>query len=118
MIFKREIFSLFSICLVILGVGFFAAVALAQEPVSGNAMEILKTVGLPQAGDLNFAKIAAYIIFGAVGLSAFIYGKKNRFWKPMAIGITLMAYPYFASSTLALYLIGAALTAALFLWWD
>lgn len=73
-------------------------------------------VGLPVAGDIDGANIFAYIIFGAVGFVAFVYGKKNRFVRPMVIGFALMAYPYFFSGTFFLYLVGIALTAALYFW--
>ena len=66
--------------------------------------------------DFSLAKIVAYIIFGAIGFVAFMYGKKNAFWRPMIIGIALMGYPYLVSGTLAIYLIGIALTAALYFW--
>ena len=69
-----------------------------------------------QAADFSTAKIFAYILFGAIGLAAFIYGKKQKYWRPMVLGIALMGYPYLISGTLALYLIGIALTAALYFW--
>ncbi len=69
-------------------------------------------------GDFNFAKIAACSIFGAIGFVAFVYGKKNTLWRTMTIGIALMAYPYFFSGSLATYLIGIVLTAALYFWRD
>lgn len=68
------------------------------------------------AGDFSIAKIAAYIIFGAIGFVAFAYGKKNAFWRPMVIGLALMGYPYFVSEILPIYLIGIALTIALYFW--
>ncbi len=58
------------------------------------------------------------IIFSAIGLGAFVYGKKNKQYKAMSIGLVLMIYPYFIGSTLWLYLIGTAFTAALFLFRD
>ena len=64
----------------------------------------------------DVAKIAAYIIFGAIGFAAFAYGKKNMFWRTMVVGVALMAYPYFCSGTLTIYIIGIALTAALYFW--
>ena len=73
-------------------------------------------IGLPLAGDFNGAKIFAYIIFGAIGFAVFVYGKKNKFLRPMIIGIALMAYPYFFSGTLVIYLVGIALIAALYFW--
>jgi len=73
-------------------------------------------IDLPQAGDFNGAKIFACIIFGAIGFAVFLYGKKNKFFRPMIIGFALMAYPYFISGTFFLYLVGIALTAALYFW--
>ncbi len=73
-------------------------------------------IGLPPAGDFDGAEIFAYIIFGAIGFAAFVYGKKNKSVRPMIIGFALMAYPYFFSGTLLLYLVGIALTAALYFW--
>ncbi len=55
------------------------------------------------------------ILFGSIGLAAFVYGKKTSTPRPMILGIALMAYPYFIPQTGPLYLVGAALTAALFL---
>ena len=55
------------------------------------------------------------LIFGSIGFIAFIYGKKMSEYRPMIIGILLMAYPYFISSNVLLYTIGIALTAALFI---
>ncbi|MDO8602882.1 MAG: hypothetical protein Q7O04_03420 [Candidatus Omnitrophota bacterium] len=71
-----------------------------------------------KAEDYNIANITACAIFGAIGFVAFIYGKKNAAWRSMIIGIALMAYPYFLSGTIAVYLIGIVLTAALYFWRD
>ncbi|MBL7070546.1 MAG: amino acid transport protein [Candidatus Omnitrophica bacterium] len=73
-------------------------------------------IGLLQAADFSAAKIFAYIIFGAIGFVAFMYGKKNKFFQPVIIGIALMVYPYFISGTFFLYLVGVALTVALYFW--
>jgi hypothetical protein len=54
------------------------------------------------------------IVFGAVGLAAFVYGKKSSLAKPMILGIALMVYPYFVSEIWVLYGIGMFLTAGLF----
>ena len=67
-------------------------------------------------GDFGAAKIFACTIFGAIGFAAFFYGRKERSLPPTIIGIALMAYPYFFSSTPAIYLIGILLTAALYFW--
>ena len=73
-------------------------------------------IGLPQAGDFSAAKIFAWFIFGAIGFVVFMYGKKNKSFRPMIIGIALMIYPYFISGTFFLYLVGIAFTAALYFW--
>ena len=64
--------------------------------------------------NLSVSTIFAGILFGSIGLVAFIYGKKQSLWKPLVIGIVLMVYPYMISNTIALYAVGALLTAALF----
>jgi hypothetical protein len=53
-------------------------------------------------------------MFGAIGLAVFIYGKKMALWKPMVIGVALMAYPYFVPQTWLIYVIGGALCLGLF----
>ncbi len=54
------------------------------------------------------------LLFGSIGFIAFVYGKKNSEFRPLIIGIALMAYPYFLRGTIPLYLIGIGLTAALY----
>lgn len=71
--------------------------------------------GMPGFGG---AELIGGLIFGSVGFVAFVYGKRMKVWKPMFIGIGLMAYPYFVSSDVLLYSLGALLTAALFVWRD
>ena len=48
-----------------------------------------------QGINLSVAAITADIIFGAIGLAAFIYGKKTGAFRPMIIGIVLTAALYF-----------------------
>ena len=55
-------------------------------------------------------------IFSVIGLAAFVYGKKETRAKPLAVGILLMVFPYFAPSTTVLYVIGVVLTASLFVY--
>ncbi|MEO6847395.1 MAG: hypothetical protein ABI443_07695 [Chthoniobacterales bacterium] len=71
-----------------------------------------------QSLNLSGAYIFGSIVFGAIGMGAFVYGKRTGRWQALIIGVALMAYPYFISSTMVLCLIGAALTAALFLFRD
>ena len=72
--------------------------------------------GLLQISDFSAAKIFAYIIFGMIGFVVFMHGKKNKFFRPMIIGVALMVYPYFISGTFLLYFVGITLTAALYFW--
>ena len=57
------------------------------------------------------------LIFGSIGFFAFRYGKRQGNYRMLGIGIALMVYPYFIPNTLAVYLVGAALVAALFFFW-
>ena len=66
--------------------------------------------------NISIGSIVAGLIFGGVGFVAFVYGKKQALWKPMAIGIALMAYPFFVADTLWQFIVGGVLTLALFLW--
>jgi len=50
------------------------------------------------------------LIFGVIGLAAFLYGKRSVLIVPMVMGMALMVFPYFVSSTWLLYTIGFALT--------
>ena len=69
---------------------------------------------MPHINDFDLGKMVANMIFSGIGFVAFMYGKKNAFWRPMMIGMVLMSYPYFLSGTLVIYIVGIALTAALY----
>jgi len=58
----------------------------------------------------------AMLLFSLVGFAAFMYGRKAAQWRPIAIGVALMVYPYFVDATWLLWTIGVALVAALFVW--
>lgn len=58
------------------------------------------------------------ILFGAIGLAALIYGKRMVLWKPIVIGVVLMAYPYFISQTWLLYTVGCGLCLGLYVFRD
>lgn len=49
------------------------------------------------------------ILFGAIGMGFFIYGRKQRAGVPLVCGLALMVYPYFISNTVLLVVIGVAL---------
>lgn len=65
--------------------------------------------------EFSMAEMIGGFVFGSIGFVAFVYGKRRQIWTPMLLGLALMAYPYFAPNTLSVFGIGAALTAALFL---
>ncbi|MDO8580332.1 MAG: hypothetical protein Q7S13_02510, partial [Candidatus Omnitrophota bacterium] len=79
---------------------------------------VLSTYGMDTSQGFPVAKIIAWVIFGGIGTIAFIYGKKMQSFKPMLIGIGLIAYPYFINSTLWLYVVGVGLTSLLYVWRD
>jgi hypothetical protein len=65
-------------------------------------------------GGMSMGSMVAGLIFSGIGFVAFMYGKKEGRFQPMAIGGALMVYPYFVSNTALVCAIGAVLTAALF----
>jgi hypothetical protein len=54
------------------------------------------------------------VLFSAVGLGYFVYGKKQRKGGALIAGLLLMVYPYFISGTLLLVLVGLLLMAGPF----
>jgi len=51
------------------------------------------------------------VLFGAVGLGFFVYGRKEQAIVPLVCGVALMAVPYFISNTILLLIVGVALVA-------
>jgi len=51
------------------------------------------------------------VVFGAVGLAYFVYGKKQQMFVPLLCGIGLMVFPYFVSNTVVLLIVGSLLSA-------
>lgn len=56
------------------------------------------------------------MLFGAIGLGYFIYGKRQSAVLPLTCGIGLMVFPYFVTGTLWMLLVGGALMAAPWYW--
>ncbi len=54
------------------------------------------------------------MIFGAIGLGFFIYGKKQKAIVPLLTGIALFVFPYVISDVYLLVLVGAVLVAVPF----
>ena len=67
---------------------------------------------------LSGSNLFAGLLFSSIGFVGFVYGKRMSAWKPMFIGIALMAYPYFISDTMALCAIGLSGSADLFWFHD
>lgn len=65
---------------------------------------------------MNFsaANLIGGFVFGSIGFVAFFYGKRMNLWKPMFLGIALMAYPYFISDDKIMIAIGICGSVALF----
>lgn len=51
------------------------------------------------------------MLFGAIGVGFFIYGKRQARIMPLVCGIALMAFPWFVSGALPTFVIGLALVA-------
>jgi len=49
------------------------------------------------------------MIFGAIGLGFFTYGKKQKAVVPLFTGIALFVFPYFISNVYLLVVVGIAL---------
>ena len=70
------------------------------------------------ASGFSFTNLFAGLIFSGVGLVAFVYGKKRGNFKALSVGIALIIYPYFLTSTFWLYTVGAGLCLLLYYWRD
>ncbi len=51
------------------------------------------------------------VLFGAIGLGYFVYGKKQRAVVPLVCGVALMVLPYLVSGAWLLVALGAAIAA-------
>ena len=51
------------------------------------------------------------MVFGAIGLGFFTYGKKTKAIVPLFTGIALFVFPYFISNVYMLVLVGVILVA-------
>jgi hypothetical protein len=59
--------------------------------------------------NFNPYNLLAGFIFGTLGWGAFSYGRKLDLWKPRAIGVGLMVYPYFIATSWLLWVTGVGL---------
>ena len=51
------------------------------------------------------------MLFGAIGLGFFVYGKRQKAIVPLLVGIALFIVPYFISNAYVLVIVGALLVA-------
>ena len=51
------------------------------------------------------------MLFGAIGVGYFVYGKRQAMIMPLVCGIALMVYPWFVSGALLTVIVGAVLMA-------
>ena len=49
------------------------------------------------------------LVIGSIGFGLFLYGRKTERWPHIGAGLLLMAYPYFVSSALQMFGVGAAI---------
>ena len=68
------------------------------------------------ASSFSFTNLIVGLIFSGIGIVAFVYGKKQGSFKPLLIGIALMVYPYFLTSTFWLCTVGIGLCLLLYYW--
>ncbi len=52
-------------------------------------------------------------LFALIGFAVFVYGRRQRRGTPMLVGVALMIYPYFVSSSAVLIGIGVLLIVGL-----
>ncbi len=60
--------------------------------------------------DIDIYLLMQGMWWGTVGFSYFIYGKRTAKIIAMSCGVGLMAYPYFVSSNLWMFVIGVVLS--------
>jgi ABC-type multidrug transport system permease subunit len=80
-----------------------------STPLAQN-LEMLQSLGFTLPSP---AYIVGVIIFSIVGIVAWGYGRRAKRPRTRWLGLALMLYPYIVSRTWLLYVVGAALTAAI-----
>jgi len=80
-----------------------------------NEIKALEGLGLTLPSPLY---ILGSLLFGIVGYVAFRHGRKTTRMEMTIAGVVLMLYPYLVPETWMLWVIGAGLTAWVFLTWQ
>jgi hypothetical protein len=78
-----------------------------------NGLETLDLLGITLPSP---AYIVGAIVFGIIGLAAFVHGKRAGRPRTRWLGLALMLYPYIVWQTWLLYLVGIGLSLAV--WFD
>jgi hypothetical protein len=65
--------------------------------------------------DSDVLNLFLIVLFSAIGLGYFVYGKRQREGLSLIAGLLLMIYPYFISGTLGIVAVGLALMAGPFI---
>lgn len=60
---------------------------------------------------MDTAMIMFSVLFGAIGMGYFVYGKRQQAIVPLCIGMALIVFPYFVASVMSLLIIGVILIA-------
>lgn len=58
---------------------------------------------------MGTAMIMWSVLFGAIGMGYFVYGKRQQAIVPLCIGMALIVFPYFVVSVTSLFIIGVIL---------
>jgi hypothetical protein len=77
-------------------------------------MDTLQDLGIELP---STAYIVGILLFSVVGMIAFWKGRKQKRPPVKWIGLALMLYPYLVWSTAGVYVVGAALCVALWIYW-
>lgn len=62
-------------------------------------------------GNLETSSLLWGLLFGSIGLGFLIYGRKQRAVVPLVCGLGLIIFPYFVTNTILIVAIGVALMA-------
>lgn len=58
--------------------------------------------------------LLGWVVFGGAGTLACAWGKMKELWQPWALGVALMAFPYFIPSGALMWTIGCGLSGLVF----
>ncbi len=58
--------------------------------------------------------LLGWVIFSGISVIALAWGKMKDRWQPMVIGVVMGLYPYLINKGILLWVVGLALTVALF----